>query len=79
MAGRYASGTTERRYDVNGVWVKPKVTEKSIVRGTPCGDTLTDLIIAMINGKTYANIHTWANAGGEIRGQIQLVAPFTIP
>ena len=26
----------------------------------------------MENGGTYANVHTTANAGGEIRGQIKL-------
>jgi hypothetical protein len=41
--------------------------------------TLVELITAMAQGRTYVNIHTRANPGGEVRGQIQLVAPFTIP
>ena len=66
-------------WDLNGLWVKAKLTERSIVRGTPCGDTLADLIIAMATGRAYVNVHTRANTGGEIRGQIQFVGPFTIP
>jgi hypothetical protein len=31
---------------------------------------LDDLLVQMRAGNTYANIHTSANAGGEIRGQI---------
>ena len=46
---------------------------------TPCGTTLFDLIIAMVNGRAYVNVHTRQNTGGEIRGQISAVAPFTIP
>jgi hypothetical protein len=66
-------------YDLNGSWVRAKVKESSIIQGTPCGNTLLDLIIAMVNGQTYVNIHTRANPGGEVRGQIQMVAPFTVP
>jgi hypothetical protein len=40
----------------------------------PLGDggfmTFDDLLILMQNGNTYVNVHTTANQGGEIRGQI---------
>ena len=66
--------------DLNGVWVRAKLTEKSITSTTTaCGVTLFDMITAMASGRMYVNVHTRANAGGEIRGQISLVAPFTIP
>ena len=44
------------------------------VAGTPGinGDSLKKLLFA---GKTYANIHTSTNTGGEIRGQITLQTP----
>ena len=36
-----------------------------------CGwDSLSDVRTAMRNGLTYVNVHTLANPGGEIRGQI---------
>ena len=78
LAGQPAAPATAG-YDLNGLWVKAKVTESSVVKGTPCGDTLIDVIIAMANGRTYANVHTRAHPGGEIRGQIQPVGPFTSP
>jgi hypothetical protein len=66
-------------YDLNGSWVRAKVKESSIVPGSACGNTLLDLIINMANGRTYVNIHTRAHPGGEVRGQIQMVAPYTVP
>jgi len=49
-------------------------TASPFVTGTPGinGDSLKKLLFA---GKTYANIHTSANTGGEIRGQITLKTP----
>ncbi len=37
---------------------------------TPPINNLDDLIAQMKAGNTYANLHTAANPGGEIRGQI---------
>lgn len=66
--------------DVNGKWVgDAKFTEANIIPGTGCGDTLAGLLAAMGAGRTYVNVHTVGNAGGEIRGQIGVVAPFTVP
>lgn len=40
--------------------------------GNLCGWVdLDDVLAAMENGGTYANIHTTANAGGKIRDQIE--------
>jgi hypothetical protein len=66
-------------YDLNGLWVKAKFTERAIIPGTSCGNTFGDLLTAMITGRTYVNVHTRANTGGEIRGQINLVAPLSVP
>ena len=35
-------------------------------------NTLDDMIQAMVAGNAYANVHTTANPGGEIRGQLSL-------
>jgi len=78
LAGNPA-GPATAGYDLNGSWVRAKVKETAIVPGSACGTTMLDLVTAMINGQTYVNIHTRANAGGEIRGQIKVIAPFTIP
>jgi hypothetical protein len=34
--------------------------------------TFADAVNAMLNGNTYINVHTLANLGGEIRGQVTL-------
>lgn len=45
------------------------LTDEDLV-GPLEGRTLADLIEAMTAGNTYANVHTSANEGGEVRGQI---------
>jgi CHRD domain len=47
-------------------------TEADIVTtASPLITNLNDLLTQMRAGNTYANVHTAANPGGEIRGQIQ--------
>lgn len=42
--------------------------------GNGCGwSSLADITAAMNTGDTYVNIHTTANPGGELRGQLQIV------
>jgi len=36
-------------------------------------NTIDDVIQAMLNGNAYVNVHTTANGGGEIRGQLEVV------
>src|SRR5436190_834607 len=51
LAGQPAAPATSG-YNLNGVWVKATVTEKSIIPGTDCGNTMGDLLQAIVNGKT---------------------------
>jgi len=62
---------------VNGVagavTVSGTFTTADVVPQTnPPINTLDDLLVQMRAGNTYANIHTAAHPGGEIRGQISL-------
>lgn len=58
--------------DVDGLWVSnTKFTDDNVVlRTSDCGATLGDIIQAMRNGNTYANVHTAAHPGGEVRANI---------
>jgi len=69
----FLAGAIPEGLDIDGEWVSNATfTDANIVlRTTPCGATLADVVAAMQAGMTYANVHTVANPGGEIRGQIQ--------
>jgi CHRD domain len=55
---------------VNGTLAEGVITEPD--PGNLCGWVdLDDVLAAMENGETYANVHTTAHAAGEIRGQIK--------
>jgi hypothetical protein len=57
------------RFD--GVYVEGTITASNLV-GPLAGQPLSALLDAMRAGNTYVNVHTSANAGGEIRGQIRV-------
>lgn len=51
--------------DVDGLLVANSFTEADI-----SAVSLDSLLVLMRNGQSYVNVHTAANPGGEIRGQI---------
>lgn len=54
---------------VNGILAQGTITTPN--PGNACGWTdLADVAAALESGDTYVNVHTTANTGGEIRGQI---------
>jgi hypothetical protein len=50
--------------------VTPLVAKGSITNSNNFAVTLDSLRVLMNNGNAYVNVHTSANPGGEIRGQI---------
>ena len=69
----FLAGFHNLGWDVDGEWVSNATfTDDNMAnRESPCGATLTELIQAMRDGRTYANVHTVAHPGGEVRGLIQ--------
>ena len=51
------------------VTVAATLTDASIFP-TDCGTTIAEVLDAIRAGNTYVNVHSGANPGGEIRGQI---------
>ncbi len=74
LAGFHALG-----WDVDGEWISHASLSDSNILGdaTPGGnctetiDTLEDAIDAIENGNVYVNVHSVANAPGEVRGQLE--------
>lgn len=62
----------ELAWDVDGKWIdNASFTDADVIPGTGCGDNLAELIETLRNGGAYVNVHTRANPGGEVRGQIR--------
>ncbi|OGU06656.1 MAG: hypothetical protein A2075_08510 [Geobacteraceae bacterium GWC2_58_44] len=54
----------------SGVLSEGMITEKEMM-GSLTGKPLEELVKLLKAGDTYVNVHTEANPGGEIRGQIK--------
>ena len=54
----------------NGVLATGTITDGDLV-GALDGMTIADLVAELASGNAYVNVHTVANPGGEIRGQIR--------
>jgi hypothetical protein len=77
----FLAGLNTQGYDVDGIfpWIDNAIlTDTSVIPSDPqknptCPvviNNLRDLIKAMRDGNTYANVHSVAHMGGEVRGQI---------
>jgi hypothetical protein len=52
----------------SGILASAEITRASAFQGV---FTMDSVLTRMRNGTAYVNVHTTANPGGEIRGQIQ--------
>lgn len=51
--------------------IRATLTDDNITGDTDCGSNIDELVDAILAGNVYANVHTPANPGGEIRGQVE--------
>lgn len=67
----FLAGLISTGIDVDGKWVhNVTITDANIINPA-CGATLADLVASIRAGNVYANVHTLAHTGGEVRGQLQ--------
>lgn len=67
----FLAGFHDRGWDIeNGPWIRATLTDANIVN-TAAGATLREIADSMRAGNTYVNVHSVANPGGEVRGQLR--------
>jgi len=73
----FLAGFHNRGWDVDGSWIEnATVTDANVIPPAPgpCPHVITnlrELAAAIRAGDTYVNVHTVANPGGEVRGQLR--------
>ena len=68
----FLAGLISQGLDVDGKWIGNATFTAANIINPSCGSTLAALAQSMRDGNMYANVHSVANTGGEVRGQLQL-------
>jgi hypothetical protein len=68
----FLAGLITQGLDVDGKWISNATFTDANIINTSCGSTLAQLAQSMRDGNMYANAHSVANPGGEVRGQLKL-------
>lgn len=73
----FLAGFHPRGWDVDGKWISNQILTSKNVMSVLTADcsiaegSMSDLLAEMRAGDIYINVHTIANAPGEIRGQVK--------
>lgn len=77
----FLAGFHELGWDLDGRWIDDAtLTDDNVLPTDPKIDpscpetieTLRDIGLAALDGNIYVNVHTVGNAGGEVRGQLEV-------
>ena len=66
----FLAGLISVGQDIDGKWIGSASFDDDNIGDTNCGETIAELADAMRSGDTYVNVHSVANPGGEVRGQV---------
>ena len=67
----FLAGNVPGGHNVDGWWIiNAALTDANVDSLAGCGTNLQELATEMKNMNAYVNVHTVANGGGEVRGQL---------
>jgi glucose/arabinose dehydrogenase len=67
------SSATPRNFNAGDLIARGAITDANVIGRTGFAPTVANLAERIRQGRAYANLHTTAHPGGEIRGQLQVI------
>jgi hypothetical protein len=67
------SSATPQNFAAGDLIARGSITDANVIARANFTPTVLNLVERMRQGRAYANVHTMANPGGEVRGQITVI------